>query len=1237
MPKFQKSLFIALGGSGAACLRQLRRQLRSEFGTYRIPVFEYLVLDTDPDTKASLYRRSSEQITDVAFETILQPEDDREYLYLGVNQNKLTSFLNKTYKPPTIYDHTFNWLRNDVTGMDRAVLETGAGGARTLGKLALTFNHFDPNGMLLRVLCHKLRNLNTLSESDPRMKVDEIKGRFEIEGTKISVYIIGSAAGGTGSGLSLELGYYIQWILESNALQGANVELAEGAPKLFLMMPDIWIADGTADAINQLQIGNNNIGGAPLMMAGAYAALAELNYFNNRTGGTFSFKKGFGHRVAYVPRWDSQGTDERVRREFAHRSPFSRIYLIGNEPHSSDTATHGIKAAFRHRMDALDTVANFIFYTIQDQAVLAGQLSIASNAALGTPPLAVGSDLVPINYSSLGVARVTAGKTQFHQWAAYHHSVEFVEHLLQPAEKCGTTFEGLAEFIPESYRLELEMLYTQLASAALRPLERRLREKAKHLDDFSNYVRQCAEELSEDYHCFGSSRELAEAKAAELQKIDKEKELFEQAIEKMIYREGISATRNWLKEFEERQVKRATELGACLSNDRDHLRHMDSNQKIWFLRQANFLDFMGANKPKSEDQLSGGENGVFRKADTYARNFLALLELPSDMHWIAQEGYEASREKVFEYSYSRQLLGEIISNDFNQTSYASAIGQRASLKDKITRLRQSYEYCDRALYKLHQKVILAMQAIYEKRKELAVSIQNAISDDLVLCMKRLLEIDPKEKKGLKCELDLLVNLTRAAQDKPEIVRGAGMQVPSSLARKPTADYMGQLLKTSVKVTNKPFWKAFSDPRSESLNQAGFHLTRKLAEEGYTEPLPEAEPSLSRVYGDDNGAKMLIQDLRHLKAWAEPRIRTSENAPAGARVQENSIKRWLRFPATLSQEDQKIIRDEMRGHVPLANIQAVDGIFDIVLITMVDDFAVAFLNYMDDWENKYDRFQFPGFVRTWDKGEDIKMPGRRKVQQINDSYYAVVEALLTGTIYWDDSSKQFMSLQLSGNIRHGTEDDLLPVFVGTSLSEVFQFFEDPNASAGYVDPLDTLKSQNERRLSDHSLISKMIVLTGFYQGAIVPVPEYLGKPEREVIDHIRRRFEDKRDSIIRHFPERNDEFRSAVKLLERWIHSFIIPIPSNHKEHKYHDETWLPVLAQAHSDSQMLATFAWWREFLHVREVIPKKPNVIDDWNRAHYLLSNALVARRPAVDDLYLQPGKDVLTAAGFLNKNPEK
>ena len=192
--QYEPVLFVGIGGTATHVLRRLRRRLHDRLGTMNtIPAIEMLLIDTDV--------KSLNRATDGEYGAALEGDERlptplrRSEDYRSTAENILASISRR-------------WLFNVPYS-----LETN--GFRPLGRLAMV-DHSK------RVLERLRQSLVRITSEESIAKTTEATG-LEFALRQPRVFVIASTAGGTGSGMVIEIAYAIRSILAKLDFPDGNV------------------------------------------------------------------------------------------------------------------------------------------------------------------------------------------------------------------------------------------------------------------------------------------------------------------------------------------------------------------------------------------------------------------------------------------------------------------------------------------------------------------------------------------------------------------------------------------------------------------------------------------------------------------------------------------------------------------------------------------------------------------------------------------------------------------------------------------------------------------------------------------------------------------------------------------------------------------------------------------------------------------------------------------------------
>jgi serine/threonine protein kinase len=207
------AIFVGVGGSGLAVLRQMKRLIHDRFGQSTLPHFRWLYIDADPRGREAALEGPKSTALNPA-ETLLVPP-----------------------QPPAHYQN-----RTDLASIDarltseslgRLPAEPSTHGIRGLGRLAI-------GDHLVAARDRIKAALETFTRRDPLNEADQML-RLGTRSTSPRVYIAASIGGGAGSGMAIDLAYLARRELLN---LGLNPEHVVG----LLSLPDIASNDGDSSA-----------------------------------------------------------------------------------------------------------------------------------------------------------------------------------------------------------------------------------------------------------------------------------------------------------------------------------------------------------------------------------------------------------------------------------------------------------------------------------------------------------------------------------------------------------------------------------------------------------------------------------------------------------------------------------------------------------------------------------------------------------------------------------------------------------------------------------------------------------------------------------------------------------------------------------------------------------------------------------------------------------------------------
>jgi serine/threonine protein kinase len=192
-PRMTPTLVLGIGGSAARVLSHFRRMTHDRYGAgSKLPAVQFLLLDTDPRALTETARRD---------ESGLSPDET----------------LNLPLRRPQHYrdasQKLLNWLsRRWLYNIPRSLRTEGL---RPLGRLALT-DHARQTGQRIR------RAVSQALEADA-ISVTAQTTQQQFRNDAVRVFVVASISGGTGSGMSIDVGYMVRAVLDKLNLGQSRV------------------------------------------------------------------------------------------------------------------------------------------------------------------------------------------------------------------------------------------------------------------------------------------------------------------------------------------------------------------------------------------------------------------------------------------------------------------------------------------------------------------------------------------------------------------------------------------------------------------------------------------------------------------------------------------------------------------------------------------------------------------------------------------------------------------------------------------------------------------------------------------------------------------------------------------------------------------------------------------------------------------------------------------------------
>jgi len=302
--ELRPTLFIGIGGTGMEVLMRVRRRILNTLwggsgartrveGLTDFPVAQFIQFDLDTGAIVDSGRAQSE---DLQFEQVKFTDDEK--IVESFDMDKYSRDDDALEK----YPHIKEWLSLTPKKIRELGIDPskGAGQIRAVSRLYL----FDKYIKVRDKIRIKLKNLKAGLSHETQLSALGLR----TETNKFRIVVVGSVAGGTGSGAFLDMGLLSRWL--------AKTEVGHADVELMLFLPTGY-AGANKDRTE----------------ANGYAALMELE-------SAMLGNKG------YVGRWDSYDQPE------LPREPYNEVYLI-DSGNLAQQHTKDVKDVYHMVADAL--------------------------------------------------------------------------------------------------------------------------------------------------------------------------------------------------------------------------------------------------------------------------------------------------------------------------------------------------------------------------------------------------------------------------------------------------------------------------------------------------------------------------------------------------------------------------------------------------------------------------------------------------------------------------------------------------------------------------------------------------------------------------------------------------------------------------------------------------------------------------------------------------------------------
>ena len=323
--KVNPTLLIGLGGSGWEVLMRMRGFLYDRWRTAELPMLSYLWFDTDPNQGRVLqdaeldpaleWKEDQVRLPPEAIYNANVPSDAVQAMKMAGGMGGWRHMVGQDgWFAPQIWD-----------SLGANIFDNGANQVRSVGRLAFYYHYSQGLRTKLEGLVEGLHT----SATDQAVK----DFPFEMDTTKTEVIIVGSLAGGTGSGCLIDMACLVQDVFQKSG-RGAFIT------GIF------FLTDLFEERVRQ----------ADVIRANAAAALTELDYW------VFPGSRD----VTFDAYWDGD------RATKCPLPPYNGVSLIGRHNDAGRTMTTA---------QTLDMVGKYLAYDFDESEFATSKRSARSNTA----------------------------------------------------------------------------------------------------------------------------------------------------------------------------------------------------------------------------------------------------------------------------------------------------------------------------------------------------------------------------------------------------------------------------------------------------------------------------------------------------------------------------------------------------------------------------------------------------------------------------------------------------------------------------------------------------------------------------------------------------------------------------------------------------------------------------------------------------------------------------------------
>jgi len=1171
-----KTLMVGLGGFGKATLRAFRRKIYENYNLIKVPALEYLVLDTDNDPSARMYKSTYDSIDrKVAFSPVTAGGEG-EFINLSWKGHDLRDLYQGKVLPGVV--DALKWFHPRLKKFDIDSLREGASGIRAFGKLAFMLAMMGGERYLFDSFQHKLGRLYDL-KAPPDPAWDNVDGQFTLDRDQrdIEVLIFCSTAGGTGSGIFLDVAYLIHELFLRDRIVYTEVGLK--GITLFLYLPDIILEDKTAGSIFKPPkvLVDENLSPQQLVMAGSYAALSELERYQLNQPSDFCFDRGFEKADFFVPDWrpykETSGLIKEPNDIFNSQRAFEWAYLIGARNRGGNSLWGA--------EDATEMTADMVYtqFVGREEGKLINAYRTNRNMFILPTEVFQSTDSgssrhYARHYGGFGLSKIFIGENLIQRWAAFYLMDQFITTIL---EKEALSSAEVADNVQKTWKTfgwGIQEIFQKFSNDMLQAV----REGFQKLHDADSFFKMASSGVNfkSKTACYGNEGLIDAALNKWKDKLNKETgEKVNNLLELWISEYGLKSTVAFIDALIEKVEGDKIRVDANTSDDKSQPGDFTEECQEWVISQSSKFDWMGLkNVPSNVQRWAACFGEPLKTLDQIDE----LKEIPDHFsNKVRADLYRRFQECFF----SDDCFSEW--RDFIQTA-------------TITKIRGALDEISRGLViavkEVLKRVSLAHDEIVNLMKNrggmISARYKGAAPKTLERSLNDLREReDGASKEGIRIEL---ADLSRFQHMRSRnIYCGAPYQTPKELKDpSPSRRLMLETLKKGFGEllhdgTYKPLNCVWDISRTGNLRQGTGQWAAILNDEKITEL--KVDPTLKDYYeklGHEKESKFRT-DIKHCLATSDSYLIYRSDRFGKAR---GTIKSQYVFaPFDILHLAQKVFK-KMGIKAKLEGYQGKE----LIIQTIEDGVPLPIVNIVKDLKEQHKVFAWKEAV--WIRGEDTRelVAGENGVDVETELYFGI----LLGSIWFDRATGDYkMVLE-----RNGLEGVLQMVSLGKSVSQVISFFYGP-VSDYYIQPFQRLRENNQGLLSSITTLRKIWPLAIYYENYYFK-DQMQGNPEEQASHYfIIKEFQERRKMAIEHMLLSREEIKALNQdsdALCGWMHAFCEIVPSLASSDKTRpNRDWFPVLMRRWNPEHSKFALRW-----HNTVFLPAEKKAAEKHGRQFY-------------------------------------